>query len=250
MTWQTLMNNITRDFMEILGDDLTGIYIHGSIAFGCFRWENSDVDFLAVTRRPLSLNEKTSMIRALLNRVPESPEKGIEMSVVTEAACRDFVYPTPYELHFSNAHLTAYRADLIGHCQKLCGTDPDLAGHFSVTKAKGIVWHGKPIDEVFPDVPRSALLASIRNDIMDARDEGILENPIYYILNLCRVIVCQEQCLLLSKKEGGEWGILNLPEQYRAIIQSALDAYTTGSPVNAAGADAFRDYAIDRIFRD
>ena len=37
MNWQSLMNDITRDFTSALGDKLTGIYIHGSIAFGCFR---------------------------------------------------------------------------------------------------------------------------------------------------------------------------------------------------------------------
>lgn len=247
MPWKTLMNNLTSDFISVLGNKLVGIYIHGSIAFGCFRWECSDVDFLAVVSQPLSMDEKAALVRRILARVPEAPEKGIEMSVVTEAVCRDFVYPTPYELHFSNGHLDAYRADVEGHCQRLCGADPDLAGHFAVTRAKGIAWHGRPIGEVFGEVPREALLASIRSDIMDAQDEGIGENPVYYVLNLCRVIACQEQELLLSKKEGGEWGIQNLPQDHRPVIQSALDAYTEGTKVTEFGLVSFRDYALARI---
>ena len=246
MPWQTLMNSITHDFTKILGEKLTGIYIHGSIAFGCFRWENSDVDFLAIVHEPLSLNEKASLIRAILRHVPEAPEKGIEMSVVTEFACRNFVHPSPYELHFSNAHLNAYRTDLEGYCQRLCGTDPDLAAHFSVAKAKGIAWYGKPVDEVFALVPRSALLDSIRSDAMDAQD-GLMENPAYFVLNLCRVIACQEQNLLLSKREGGQWGLEHLPEDYADVIHSALNAYTAGTEMTADGAAAFRDYALARI---
>ena len=248
MTWQTLMDHITADFVSILGDRLTGIYVHGSIAFGCFRWETSDVDFLAVVRQPLSLSQKSALIRAILRHVPDAPEKGIEMSVVTETVCRNFIHPTPYELHFSNAHLNAYRKDVEGYCEKLQGADPDLAGHFSVTKAKGVVWYGKPIDEVFGDVPRSALLASIRSDAMDAQGDGAMENPTYFALNLCRVIACQEQNLLLSKKEGGEWGIRNLPKEYHPVLQNALSAYTTGSPMPLKGVQAFRDYALKRIF--
>lgn len=247
MPWKPLMDNLTADFISLLGNKLVGIYIHGSIAFGCFRWECSDVDFLAVVKGPLALDEKAALIRAILKRASEAPEKGIEMSVVTEAVCRNFVYPTPYELHFSNAHLNAYRADTEGYCQRLCGSDPDLAGHFAVTKAKGIAWHGRPIDEVFGEVPRSALLASIRNDIMDAQEEGIAENPVYYVLNLCRVIACQEQGLLLSKREGGQWGIQNLPQEHWPVIQSALDAYTMGTKMDAGGAVFFRDYALERI---
>ena len=247
MPWKPLMHNLTRDFASVLGNKLTGIYIHGSIAFGCFRWECSDVDFLAVVNQPLTMDEKTALIRAILKRVPEAPEKGIEMSVVTESVCRNFVYPTPYELHFSNAHLEAYRADLKGHCQRLCGSDPDLAGHFAVTKAKGIAWHGRPIGEIFGEVPRSARLASIRNDVMDAQDEGIAENPVYYVLNLCRAIACQEQGLLLSKREGGAWGLQNLAQEHRPVIRSALDAYTEGAKMDGSGLIPFRDYALERI---
>jgi len=246
MNWQSLMNDITRDFTSALGDKLTGIYIHGSIAFGCFRWETSDVDFLAVVRKPLSLSEKTALIRAILNRVPDAPQKGIEMSVVTEDVCRNFVYPTPYELHFSNAHLDAYREDLEGYCQKLCGTDPDLAAHFSVTKAKGVAWYGKPIAEVFGDIPREALLASVRSDAADAQD-GMAENPVYFVLNLCRVIACQERGLLLSKAEGGQWGLENLPAEHAPTIRSALNAYTAGAEMDSSGAAAFCSYALERI---
>lgn len=248
MNWQSLMNSITRDFLNVLGEKLVGIYVHGSIAFGCFRWQSSDVDFLAVVKQPLESTEKAALIRGILKRVPEAPEKGIEMSVVTEAVCRNFVYPTPYELHYSNSHLEAYSKDLEGHCARLCGTDPDLAGHFSVTKAKGVVWYGKSIGDVFGDVPHEALMASIRNDAMDAQDEGVMDNPTYFVLNLCRVIACQEKKLLLSKKEGGEWGLENVPAEYHEVIQNALHAYCDGEEMKPAGVPEFRNYALMRIF--
>ena len=38
-----------------------------------------------------------------------APVKGIELSVVKEDVCNPFVYPTPYELHFSVAHLDWYK---------------------------------------------------------------------------------------------------------------------------------------------
>ena len=37
--YRILMDDVTRDFIDVLGDKLVGIYVHGSIAFGCFRWE-------------------------------------------------------------------------------------------------------------------------------------------------------------------------------------------------------------------
>ena len=39
---------IHGEYQTILGDNLVGIYVHGSIAFGCFHEEKSDIDFIAV----------------------------------------------------------------------------------------------------------------------------------------------------------------------------------------------------------
>lgn len=245
--YNVLMDNITRDFIDVLGDKLVGIYVHGSIAFGCFRWETSDVDFLAVVTEKLPLSVRVELIRRIIQRVPEATEKGIEMSVVTADACRNFVYPTPYEAHYSNDHLDSYLADMEGYCAKLQGVDPDLAGHFSVTRAKGIVWYGKPIDEVFGEVPHEHLMSSVMNDVGDSSDDGIWENPVYFILNLCRTIGCKEQKLILSKAGGGEWALENLPAEHHAPIRSALLAYTTGSEMVTDGVIAFRDYALARL---
>jgi len=241
-----LLGNIREGFDRILGDQLTGLYLHGSIAFGCFRWEVSDVDFLAVVSSPLTLGEKTQIIRMLLDLTPDAPPKGIEMSVVTEDACRRFVHPAPYELHFSNAHIESYRADPEGYCQKLCGCDPDLAAHFAVTREVGQALCGRPIEDVFAPVPREAVLDSIRADVAEA-DMG--ENPVYFALNLCRVLAYQEEGRLLSKQDGGEWGLKNLPEIYHPVVCSALAVYTQGGEIAPKDAlDVFCEYAKRRIF--
>lgn len=243
---RSLMDGIVRDYKSILGDKLTGVYVHGSVAFGCFRWETSDIDFLAVVNAPLTHEEKVGLIRILLDRTPDAPEKGFEMSVVLEDVCRNFVYPTPYELHFSNAHLYHYTEDADSYCEILTGNDPDLAGHFAVTNAVGIAWYGKPIDEVFSPVPRDALLSSIMLDAEDSRDM-LRSNPPYFILNLCRTIACKEEGLMLSKKGGGEWALQHLPAEYHPAILSALNAYTKDEKMNYDGAEDFRDYALGRL---
>lgn len=246
MTWQTLMDNLTADFRAVLGGKLVGIYIHGSIGFGCFRWEASDIDFLTVVSEPLTIEEKVGLIHVLLTRTPDAPPKGFEMSAVLADACRNFVHPTPFELHFSSAYLDACRADAEAYCHRSGGVDPDLAGHFAVTRAVGIAWYGRPVEEVFALVPREALLASVMNDVEDSRDM-LMSNPPYFVLNLCRTIACREQGLMLSKAGGGEWALKNLPAAHHSAIQSALNAYTRGEPMNTDGAEDFRDYALGRL---
>ena len=68
------------------------------------------------------------------------------------------------------------------------------------------------------------LFRSIWNDIKNAEEE-ITANPTYIILNLCRVLAYKKEGLILSKREGGNWGIENVPEKYRSLILQALEEY-------------------------
>ena len=50
-------------------ENLTGIYVHGSLAFGCFRWEKSDVDFLVKFGESIGLFELFDFEQELTDRV-------------------------------------------------------------------------------------------------------------------------------------------------------------------------------------
>lgn len=99
---QELLNCVKKDYQDILGQQLTGIYLHGSLAFGCFNTLKSDLDFIVVVQSKLSLVAKLALLHVLEKYHPIAPQKGFEMSVVLVSDCRHFCYPTPYELHFSN----------------------------------------------------------------------------------------------------------------------------------------------------
>lgn len=223
-TPQAILEEIRSMSESILGDNLTGIYVHGSCAFGCFNPHKSDIDYLAVVKRPLTLDEKKRYISALLALNEKAPPKGIEMSIVLERDCRQFVHPTHYELHFSNAHLEAIARDLTAYCTEMQGDDRDLAAHFTVTRAVGFALCGRTIEEVFAPVPREAYLDSIRYDVENA-ERDIFEHPIYVILNLCRVLAYIEEGAVLSKAQGGQWGLAHLPMRYHGLIEEALDCY-------------------------
>ncbi len=225
MKVEEILNRISEKYNKILKNNLVGIYIHGSLAFQCFRWDKSDIDFLAVTQRVPSLKEKMQLIQILLELEPLAPPKGLEMSVVLEKYCQKFVYPTPFELHFSNNYLERCKSNLEQYCIQMNGTDKDLAAHFTVTKKVGYALCGKDIDAVFGDVPKADYLDSIKYDIKEAQYE-IFDNPIYYILNLCRVCAYENEDLILSKEQGGIWGLKKLPSVYAPVIDAAVKSYT------------------------
>jgi streptomycin 3"-adenylyltransferase len=237
---EKLLNEIVAGYREILGGLLIGFYVHGSIAFGCYNTKFSDIDFLVVVRETPMLEMKKSMISLLLKLDCDAPAKGFEMSVVLESFCREFVYPTPFELHYSNFHRERALADLSSYCAVMNGADRDLAAHFTVIKAVGIRLWGCDISNLFGEVKKEYYLDSIRGDISGAVEE-ITENTVYIILNLCRVLAYTRDGLICSKRDGGEWGIRKLP-RYAKLISTALDCYR-GSGMIEADADWLREFA-------
>ena len=247
MNQYKILQKIKESYQDILQQKLVGIYVHGSIAFQCFNWDKSDIDFLVVISEPLTQEEKEALITVLLELDAYCPPKGLEMSVVPEEACKPFQYPTPFELHFSNSHKEKYLADLSEYCRHMNGTDKDLAAHFTVICAVGEVLCGKSVTEVFGEVPRSDYIDSIKFDVEDAA-EGIHDNPVYYVLNLCRVLAYLEDSKVLSKKQGGEWGIHKLPKEYRFLIERALACYGGSDIMNVSEEilSTFAEYMRER----
>lgn len=248
---KTLLKQITDPYQTILGDNLVGIYIHGSLALGCFNWEKSDIDFIAVVRESLSAGVKLSLLDAVDQLKKHFPPKGIEMSVVLKEFCVHFQYPTPYELHFSNDWEERYHTNPMLLCDDRIKTDYDLAAHFTVLRKAGISFYGPPVTGVFGDVPVKCYLDSIQRDVGNA-EEDILACPLYVVLNLCRVLAYRRDGLILSKKQGGNWGIENLPAEYGRIIEQALYCYRTSEKMTVDEAEArkFSRFMTGRIFSE
>jgi streptomycin 3"-adenylyltransferase len=246
MSEAKLLHTIAAGYREILGGDFVGLYVHGSLAFGCYRREVSDMDFIVVVSAPPSEDARVQMIRLLLSLEPEAPAKGFEMSVVLDRYCRDFVYPTPYELHYSCAHREAASADISAYCEKMRGTDRDLAAHFTVIRAVGYALEGPPVHALFGEVPREAYIDSLLYDVENAVSE-ILDAPMYLTLNLCRVLAYLRDGAVLSKKQGGEWGLAMLPERWHPQIRAALAAYAGESAEFPADLQKFAAWMLYEI---
>ncbi len=236
----------------ILGDNLVGVYLHGSAVMGCFHPQNSDLDFIIVIQHDLNAAVKRQYMDMVVAQNSHdaiiAPAKGIELSIVKESVCRPFVYPTPFVLHFSAAHLNWYQTNPSDYIEKMNGTDKDLAAHFTILYHRGMTLWGKEIPEVFAEVDATYYFDSIWNDIENAEEE-ITENPMYITLNLCRVLAYQKEQLILSKLEGGTWGLANLPQKYAPLIADALKDYTTDRTMklNAALAREYAAYMLQQI---
>ena len=226
MFYQDVLNEIVSKSEEILGEKLTGIYLHGSMAMGCFNPNKSDIDIIIVIESNISDTQKMMLMRNIVFLNSQAPKKGLEISVVKREYCNPFVYPTPFELHFSPAHLKWFNDNQHEYIEKMNGEDVDLAAHFTIIRKYGIVLSGERIEDIFAPVPEKNYYDSICSDIERAEDD-IIEHPIYVILNLCRVSAFVNDGLCLSKEEGGKWGMEHLPVEHHLFIKEALNCYTS-----------------------
>lgn len=252
MEYESLLNEFVSQSKEIFAGNLTGIYLHGSAVMGCFNPEKSDLDLLVVIKEDIPDETKRRFMDMVVVLNERAPSKGLELSVVKEDVCNPFVYPTPFELHFSIAHLNWYLTNPMDYIEKMKGTDKDLAAHFTIIYHRGKVLYGKEIFEVFAPIPREAYLDSIWCDIENAVEE-IAENPMYLTLNLCRGLAYKRDGLIVSKQEGGEWGIRNiLQPEFQELIANAMREYQ-GGEIKAdmiyekATAQKFAEYMLKEI---
>lgn len=215
---------LTEGLTRLLGANLIGIYLHGSLALGGFNPQHSDIDLLIVVHTSLPPDIKHEVARLVLasSRNPHP----LELSILTDENLYPWRYPTPFDFHYSEAwrERTQQEFDNGSAPSWADAHDPDLAGHITIVNHCGIVLAGKPIAEALPPVPRTDYLTSVLNDVLDA-PEYIHTNPVYWILNPCRVYWYLLEGRISSKEEAGAWAVDYLPEPYCAVVRQALASY-------------------------
>lgn len=248
MPYQNIIDAFIAVAKEIIGEQLTGIYLHGSLAMGCFNPEKSDIDLIIIIEDNISDEQKVKFMERVVALNQQAPAKGLEMSIVLRQYCNPFVYPTPFELHFSPAHLKWFSDAPQDYIQNMKGDDEDLAAHFTIIRQYGITLYGEEIENVFGEVPRKDYIDSIWEDVREAREE-ISEEPMYITLNLCRVMAFCRDGLCLSKQEGARWAMEHLPAGYMPIISDALICYQTDREmvIEAESGRAFADEMLAEI---
>jgi predicted nucleotidyltransferase len=201
----------------------TGVYVHGSLAMGCFYRAKSDVDLLVVVRDALKPEQREHTARVLAERSSIRPMLGdLELSVLTERHAAEG--KREYEEHYS-----AYWTEKILAGEYAGpGTDADLAAHLSVVRSRGVTVSGRSPAEVFAEVPYDEYLRAIEADLEDV---DLVAEPYYGVLNACRVLMVRSSPQVVSKDEGGEWGLATLPEEHKSVVEQALRCYRSARPV-------------------
>lgn len=217
------IDRFCSELSPLVGENLVGIYLHGSLAMDCFNPWSSDIDLIVRTRERLDERSRTRIGQLMLehscNPFP------MEISILGNDDLLPWCYPTPYTFHYGEELRDQIRAGVRPQ-GSTCGSavDYDLAAHITVIQARGITLSGEPVASVFPRVPEKDYLDSILRDLNWAL-ERLQAHPVYAVLNVCRVYYYLSERAISSKQEAGEWALDEFPDEFCAVIKPALRCY-------------------------
>jgi predicted nucleotidyltransferase len=245
--WGNCPANVRRQVEEVvdcvretLKRNLVAIYLHGSIAMGCFNPRTSDIDLLVVSKETIALGARRAIVNSLL-RVSSRPVP-LEATFVSREQLRRWQYPTPFEVHFSESWREKYTTGLdraLAYPAK--PQDTDLAIQIPTVRQRGKCLYGGSAARVLPSVPDSDQTASVVQDFYWAR-KRVSKIPAYFVLNSCRIYAFLVTRRIYSKDEGCAWAIRRFPRKYRAVVRSARDAYRRGESELLVSAPELRTY--------
>ena len=217
------LNELTTLLRRALDPELSGIYLHGSLAMGGFCAERIDLDVLAVVERSREPAQLERLGREIALLAATCPAQRLELSLITRAAIGCGMLEVPYELHYSPYWHERILAGQVDYT--LPRTDSDLPAHLYHTARRGTILFGTPISEVFGEGNRALFLRAVLVDLRWILEGALLQQPAYGVLNICRALQLLEgDPGPRSKVEGGLWGLAHLPQRFLPLVETALAA--------------------------
>ncbi|HZU87157.1 MAG TPA: aminoglycoside adenylyltransferase domain-containing protein [Anaerolineaceae bacterium] len=234
---RTQVEGLLAELCARLGENLAGFYLHGSLALGSFNPLRSDLDLLGLLENSLEPRQRCDLA-ALMLELSRRPAP-IEISLLRRADLSPWRYPTPFDFHYSESWRIRMQTDLDNlsqaEWQSGANIDSDLATHITLLLRRGICLYGQSPDLAFPLPPAADFLASLLEDVFSPEYGlgAIIEKPVCILLNACRTLAYLRQGVIFSKLEGGEWGLVYLPQKFHPLIQNVLRAYReeSGDPI-------------------
>ncbi len=246
------VNEILQFFIEgtafIFKENLTGIYLTGSLSYGAFNYDSSDIDLVVMLQNPVSSNEIEAIRRFHLQieekfnrwaRRLECSYTPVEMlaSVLPPQKPRPWYWGGEGVLYEEAPYGNEWIINnylLYNHAIPLVGPDfKELTGPIDIEEVQKAC-----IRDLFKEWETK----KINKDwFKDSQHES------YFILNLCRILYTVMHKSVDSKKTAASWVKSRYGEPWKNLI-SAAEQWHYGIELNLREqAIKFVDFVVDQI---
>jgi len=213
-----LIRDLKTQLPEILGRNLVGIYLYGSVTNTSFNPKRSDVDCLVVTQRDLT--------NAQFGKLKHWLEGSVKTNLWTSRLQMLFVIKS--KLLTMNARASLYQFGVL----KRTGWDGNPIVWLDYLRSGKILLGPSP-QTFLPEITREIFLDALKRELNYLREE-ISENPesewrdvpmyrAYAVVTVCRILYSLNKNDIASKPTAAKWALKNLPKRWHGIIGQALD---------------------------
>ncbi|MCD9028995.1 DUF4111 domain-containing protein [Luteimonas sp. BDR2-5] len=215
-----------------LGDALIATCLYGSFVDGGLR-PGSDLDLLCALRRPLSDDERATVMAGLLARSAppgHATLRPLEVTCVVLADMAPWRHPARRELQFGEWLRDGLQAGDVPHAVP----DPDLALLLAQARAKGIALHGPAPAALLPEVPARDVRAAIVAMLPDVA-RNLAGEELHALLTLARMWVTLRSGDIVPKDAAATRVDAWLPEAHRPALAHARAIYLGQRPGDWTG---------------
>lgn len=211
----TTLRQLAAAFDDILGANLTGIYLYGSLTQRAFEAERSDVDLIVVVQRDVS----------------DAQFRRLEVWLGGTAATAPWVRRLHMQILVRGRLL---REDTRGALYQFgalrrSGSDGNPIIWLNVL-ASGLTLAGPPPQRLLPPITAAMVSAALVRELEYLRAE--VANPkspwrdqrfyrAYAVLTLCRILYTHTCGEIASKPRAARWALRTLPERWHSLVRSA-----------------------------
>lgn len=219
-----LLHHLNAQLPVILGRNLVGVYLCGSLTQRAFNPKRSDVDCIVVTKRDLS-DAQFGKLGAWLARAGESNPWTTRLQIL---------FLIKNEVLTMNSKACLYQFGNL----KRSGSDGNPIIWMNVLNS-GVVLFGPRPESFVPAITPEILFQALERELGYLREE-ISEKPesewrdvppyrAYAVLTVCRILYSFRKGTIVSKPRAARWAIKYLPEEWREIILQALGNDSTAA---------------------
>ena len=219
---QAYLEEVRSVLTRVTDGSLCGLYATGSIGFGDFRRERSDIDLVGVLRQVLSDRAKVDLEDALAHDSLPCPAHGLDISLVTSDIAESPPRRPPFEFAMSTGH--TWRLETSDGI-----ADGEMALNFAICRQSGVTLYGASPEQEFGVVPRDWLLEELAENLHWHQKHifNPYHDPLgqFSTLNACRAWHFVDRNLFCSKTDGGRWVLSRHPDY--SLVATALANRTT-----------------------
>lgn len=217
---------------EILGDDLLGVYLHGSAVLGGLR-PYSDLDVLAVSARRTTPDERRRLVdrlRAVSGRRAPLPARPVELTIVVASEVRPWRTPTRLDFQYGEWLRDDFERGNLEPWSE--NAHADVAVLLAMVLFGDSPLVGPAPAELLDPVPHDDLAAAMVGGIDElVRDiEGDTRNV---LLTLARIWCTVTTGEIRSKDEAATWALARVPVEHR--LCSSARGRSTSARRRSAG---------------